>query len=307
MIRVKNLKYSYDKKKYAVDDISFLVKKGEVFGFLGPNGAGKSTTQKILTGLLPIQEGKAHVAGMEVMGQRSRFFNKIGVSFEIANAYDKLTGLENLEYYAGLFDVDTLDCNELIKSVGLEDAKDVRVGNYSKGMKQRLIFARSMINNPEVWFLDEPVTGLDPSSSRDILDIIKRRNEEGTTILLTTHNMTVAEELCHRIAFMNNGRLIAVDTPRNLKLKYGEKRVRIEYRSDAEHGRTGDNDNIDYGKGSRGMNGDGSLISEDISLESEEGRKRIKELVDFGKIETIHSEEATLEDIFIELTGRRLV
>lgn len=293
MISVKNLKYSYDKKKFAVDDISFRVKKGEVFGFLGPNGAGKSTTQKILTGLLPIQDGEAYVADMKVQGQKSQFFNRIGVSFEIANAYDKLTGLENLKYYAGLFDVDTLDCSELIKSVGLEDAKDLRVGNYSKGMKQRLIFARSMLNSPDVWFLDEPVTGLDPSSSRDILDIIRRRNENGTTILLTTHNMAVAEELCHRIAFMNEGRLIAVDTPRNFKLKYGEKRVRIEYRSDVEYGKSGDCNGI--------------LISEDLSLESEEGRKRIKELVDFGRIETIHSEEATLEDIFIELTGRRLV
>jgi fluoroquinolone transport system ATP-binding protein len=283
MIRVYNLKYSYDKKKNAVDNISFHVEKGEVFGFLGPNGAGKSTTQKILTGLLPVQDGEAFVAGMKVKGQKSEFFNRIGVSFEIANAYDKLTGLENLKYYAGMFDVDTLDCNELIKSVGLEDVKDMRVGNYSKGMKQRLIFARSMINYPEVWFLDEPVTGLDPSSSRDILDIIRKRNEEGATILLTTHNMAVAEDLCHRIAFMNEGKIIAVDTPRNLRLKYGEKRVRIEY---------GEN---------------GNILSEDLSLESEEGRKRINDFVSSGKIETIHSEEATLEDIFIELTGRRLV
>ena len=291
MIRVNNLKYSYDKKKYAVDDISFQVERGEVFGFLGPNGAGKSTTQKILTGLLPVQNGEAYVAGMRVKGQKSEFFNQIGVSFEIANAYDKLTGIENLKYYAGMFDVKTLDCFELIKSVGLEDAKDMRVGNYSKGMKQRLIFARSMLNNPEVWFLDEPVTGLDPSSSRDILDIIKRRNEEGSTILLTTHNMAVAEELCHRIAFMNDGKLIVVDTPRNLKLKYGEKRVRVEYLGNS---RSNEKEN-------------GIILSEDLSLESEEGRRRINELVGSGKIETIHSEEATLEDIFIELTGRRLV
>lgn len=303
MIRVRNLKYAYDKKKNAVDDISFHVKKGEIFGFLGPNGAGKSTTQKILTGLLPIQDGEAYVAGMKVQGQKSLFFNKIGVSFEIANAYDKLTGLENLKYYAGMFDGETLDCNELIKSVELYDVKDKRVGEYSKGMKQRLIFARSMINNPEVWFLDEPVTGLDPSSSRDIIDIIRKRNEGGATIFLTTHNMAVAEELCHRIAFMNDGKLISVDTPRNLKLKYGEKRVRIEYRKESSP-----YINQDIGENDKKHKADkGNVLFENLSLDSESGRKRIQEMVASGKIETIHSQEATIEDIFIELTGRRLV
>ena len=283
MIRVNNLKFSYGKNDvFAVNDITFEVKKGEVFGFLGPNGAGKSTTQKILTGLIPVQSGQAYVADEMVKGQKSKFFNKIGVSFEIANAYNKLTGLENLEYYAGLFDVPTLNPKELLKITGLEEAANMKVSEYSKGMKQRLIFARSMINNPEIWFLDEPISGLDPFSGKNIKDIIKKKKDEGTTILLTTHNMSIADELCDRIAFMNEGKLVVIDTPRNLKLQYGKKLLKVEYQ---------------YNGGTK---------SEDIPMSDPDGNKRIYDLLESGKIETIHSEEATLENIFIELTGRGL-
>ncbi len=283
MLEVRNLKYSYDHgKHFAVDDISFSIGKGETFGFLGPNGAGKSTTQKILTGLLPMQHGEATVAGIDVNGQKSKFFNKIGVSFEIANAYNKLTGYENLAYFAGLFDVKTRDPAELLKLVGLEDAADKKVGEYSKGMKQRLIFARSLLNNPEMLFLDEPISGLDPASARSLKNVIRGIKETGTTIFLTTHDMHIADELCDRVAFIDAGRIVVLDTPRNLKLRYGEKVIRVEYISD------------------------GRQTTEQLSMVDEKGWDRLNALVREGKVETVHSREATLEHVFIELTGRGL-
>jgi fluoroquinolone transport system ATP-binding protein len=283
MLEVKNLRYSYNGgKDYAVDGISFSVSKGETFGFLGPNGAGKSTTQKILTGLLPMQQGSANVAGIDVNGQKSKFFNKIGVSFEIANAYNKLTGLENLEYFAGLFDVPTRDPGELLKLVGLEEAVNMKVGEYSKGMKQRLIFARSLLNDPEMLFLDEPISGLDPTSARNIKNVIKGIKDRGTTIFLTTHDMHIADELCDRVAFLDEGKIVVLDTPRNLKLRFGQKIINVEY-----------NDN-------------GKTAEEQISLIDDTGWDRLHVLMKEGKVETVHSKEATLEHVFIELTGRGL-
>lgn len=283
MLEVKNLRYSYNGgKDYAVDGISFSVSKGETFGFLGPNGAGKSTTQKILTGLLPMQQGSASVAGIDVNGQKSKFFNKIGVSFEIANAYNKLTGLENLEYFAGLFDVPTRDPGELLKLAGLEEAVNMKVGEYSKGMKQRLIFARSLLNDPEMLFLDEPISGLDPTSARNIKNVIKGIKDRGTTIFLTTHDMHIADELCDRVAFLDEGKIVVLDTPRNLKLRYGQKIINVEYQ---DNGRTAE---------------------EQISLIDDTGWERLHVLMKEGKVETVHSKEATLEHVFIELTGRGL-
>ena len=155
MIHVENLCHSYNKDdKYAVRDVSFAIAKGEVFGFLGPSGAGKSTTQNIITGLLPLQKGRVEVAGYDIAKPHLPMYNRIGVSFETANLYGKLTALENLRFYAGLFDVPTRDSMELLSIVGLEGAANKKARAFSKGMKQRLNFARSMLNNPELWFLD---------------------------------------------------------------------------------------------------------------------------------------------------------
>ncbi|MGO1748474.1 ABC transporter ATP-binding protein, partial [Alkalibacterium gilvum] len=230
MIHVKNLSHSYNKDdKYQVKDISFEVKKGEVFGFLGPSGAGKSTVQNILTGLLQLQEGEAVVADYDIKNISKDMFNKIGMSFEQSNVYSKLTAKENLDFYSKLFDVPTVDSKELLSLVGLEGKENIKAGEFSKGMKHRLTFARSMINNPELWFLDEPTTGLDPAIAADIKDIIKRKNAEGVTIFLTTHNMFIADELCDRVAFIVDGEIKLIDSPENLKLQYGEKLVEVNY------------------------------------------------------------------------------
>ncbi|HAS73920.1 MAG TPA: ATP-binding protein, partial [Clostridiales bacterium UBA8960] len=169
MISVKNLFHSYTHNDvFAVNDVNFEIAKGEVFGFLGPSGAGKSTTQGVLTGLLPLQKGEVEVAGYNMRHRKREMFNKIGVSFEQSNVYNKLTALENLEFYRKLFDVPTLDPMMLLQMVGLDEVANKKSGTFSKGMKHRLTFVRSMLNSPELWFLDEPTTGLDPAISRQI-------------------------------------------------------------------------------------------------------------------------------------------
>ena len=284
MIEVKNLYYRYEKKgKDAVSDASFSIEKGEIFGFLGPSGAGKTTVQNIMTGLLGLQKGEVLYDGKSIKKMKSDFYNNIGVCFEQSNLYTKLTGFENLRYYAGLFNVPTLDPMLLLESVGLKDAAHKRCGTYSKGMKQRLTFIRSLINNPGILFLDEPTGSLDPGLAKKIKEIIVGLKKEGKTIFLTTHNMYIADELCDRVAFINEGEIITSDSPRNLKLKYGDKSVKVEYKTDGE------------------------LASEIFFLEKENDLNAFNKIISGKTVQTIHSQEATLEQIFIKLTGRELV
>lgn len=283
MIQVKNLYHSYSNNDdYAVKDVSFEIKKGEVFGFLGPSGAGKSTTQKILIGLLEHQQGEILMDGQPVDFKDRGRLNEIGVSFEIANVYKKLTGLENLEFHAKMFEGKTLDPMTLLEMVGLGDAAKKKAGEYSKGMLQRLVFARSMINDPKIWFLDEPTSGLDPTTASRIKQVIKEKQEEGVTVFLTTHNMFTADELCDRVAFLNDGEIVALDSPRNLKLEHGQKLASVEYE-----------------KG-------GEIVKETLSMNEADSVEKLYEIMKQGNVDTIHSREATLEQIFIKLTGRGL-
>jgi len=284
MITVRNLYHSYSNDdKYAVKNISFEVREGEIFGFLGPSGAGKSTTQGILTGLLPLQKGEVFVAGYDLKNIKNEMFNQIGVSFEQSNVYSKMTARENLEFYRKLFDVETRSSQELLELVGLGDKADIKTGEFSKGMKHRLTFARSMINNPIVWFLDEPTTGLDPAIASKIKDIIREQQKKGVTVFLTTHNMHIADELCDRVAFIVDGEIKLIDSPKNLKLQYGQKFVDVEYVKD------------------------GRLLKETFSTTMEEDIKKLREVIGKYDILTMHTKEATLEEIFIKVTGRELV
>jgi len=283
MIKVQGLYHSYNNdEQYAVKDASFEIPKGEVFGFLGPSGAGKSTTQGVLTGLLPLQQGEVTVAGYDVKNIKRKMFNKIGMSFEQSNVYSKMTAKENLDFYRKLFDVNTRETEELLKLVGLHDKANVRAGEFSKGMKHRLTFARSMLNNPELWFLDEPTTGLDPAIAADIKDIIREQNKKGVTIFLTTHNMFIADELCDRVAFIIEGVIKLVNSPKALKLEYGEQLVEVEY----------------------GKNGE--MATETFSTVLEDDKKRLQEVIAKHDIQSMHTKEATLEEIFIKVTGRGL-
>ncbi|QSX04869.1 ABC transporter ATP-binding protein [Sedimentibacter sp. zth1] len=283
MIKVEHLYHSYSNDEhYSVSDVSFEVKKGEIFGFLGPSGAGKSTTQNILTGLLTLQKGKVIVDGYDISKEDKRRFNKIGVSFEQSNLYSKLTAEENLRYYAKLYDVPTRDVKELIAMVGLKGKEKQKVGEFSKGMKHRLTFARSLINKPELWFLDEPTTGLDPAIAAGIKDIIRKECDKGTTAFLTTHNMYIAEELCDRVAFIIDGKIMLIDSPKNLKLQYGEKTIEVEYI------------------------GNGIVKKENLAPAVKEEKARLNEIINNCEIITMHSKEATLEEIFIKVTGKGL-
>jgi fluoroquinolone transport system ATP-binding protein len=283
MVEVNNLYFSYKKNEdYAVKDVSFNIDKGEIFGFLGPSGAGKTTTQGIVTGLLELQGGEIIIDGKKMNKKRDKdFFNMIGVGFEIPNVYKKLSGLDNLQFHASLYDRETRDPLEVLTMVGLDQEAKKKAGDYSKGMMQRLGFARSMINNPMIWFLDEPTMGLDPNTSNKIKNIVRKKREEGITIFLTTHNMFVADELCDRVAFIVDGSIAAMDSPKNLKLKYGQPTVNVEYLVD------------------------GQLKSKEFGMEGED-KKAFQDFIGKYNIKTIHSGEPTLEEIFIKVTGKGL-
>jgi len=280
-IIVEGLEYHYGKLK-AVDNITFEVARQEILGFLGPNGAGKSTTVRILTGQLRPQTGKVTIFGMDIKQNLKRIQTRIGVSFEQPNLYEQMTALENLNLFASLFNVKDFDAKLLLKRVGLEGREKEKVASYSKGMKQRLMVARSLVNNPELLFLDEPTSGLDPSSADSIRNLILEVREKGTTVFLTTHDMWEADKLCDRVAFLNQGKIIALDTPHNLKLKYGQRSLVIEL-----------------------ARGD-CMEKQTIPLDTPDTADLLRNIFNRGKVVTIHSQEATLEDIFLQITGRKL-
>ena len=232
-ITVNNLSFQYSKaEKKAVDGVTFSIKKGEIFGFLGPNGAGKTTTQKIIIGLLRQYTGNVDILGKDLKQWKTDLYNRIGVGFELPNHYQKLTALENLELFSSFYRVKTTPPMDLLEMVELEKDADHRVATFSKGMRSKLNFARALINDPEILFLDEPTTGLDPVSSRLIKDIIIEKKKEGKAIFLTTHNMNDADVLCDRVGFIIDGKLSLIESPKELKIRHGRKIVKVEYLSD---------------------------------------------------------------------------
>jgi len=280
-IEASDLSYSYGQVE-AVRGISFDVDPGEILGFLGPNGAGKSTTIRMLTGQLTPLSGSVRILGMEMTRDDPAVQARIGVCFEEKNLYLNMSGRENLRFFASLFGIKNADLDELLRKVGLADRADDRVSGYSKGMRQRLMVARALVNSPDVLFLDEPTDGLDPVSSRTIRDLIREVANRGAAVLLTTHDMLEADELSDRVAFISEGKLHALDTPENLKLEFGRRSVRVRTRTDEE------------------------VTEEIVELCSPTAGERLKEAVSSPGLLTIHTEEATLENIFIEMTGRSL-
>ncbi|WKZ40079.1 MAG: ABC transporter ATP-binding protein [Anaerolineales bacterium] len=281
-ITAENLTYRYG-DLLAVDHINFNVAEGEILGFLGPNGAGKTTTVKMLTGQMRPKEGKASLLGMDITQKTEKVQEQIGVCFEIANLYEQMTGIENLNLFAQLFGVRNFDARTLLDRVGLGERGKDRVEGYSKGMKQRLMVARALVNSPRILFLDEPTEGLDPVSAESIRNLIVDEAKKGATIFLTTHDMLEADRLCDRVAFIEKGRIAALDTPHNLKQQYGKRMVKAQV-----SGR------------------DGKLESREIVLDTDATAADLQRLFNDEKVVTIHSEEASLEDIFIKITGRGL-
>ena len=206
----------------AVDSITFNVETGEIFGFLGPNGAGKTTAIKVLTGQLRPTSGTARVAGCDVVQERQRLKPKIGVVFEYQNLYERLSARDNLVFAARLYGVSKGRADQVLAQVGLTERARDRIKNYSNGMKQRLLIARALLHEPEVLFLDEPTRGLDPNVARDIRAIITALSRQGVTVFLTTHYMEEADQLSDRVAIIDRGRIVALDTPAQLKAIHGE-------------------------------------------------------------------------------------
>ena len=283
MIQVSDLQYTYrGADAPAVRGLDFEVAEGEVFGFLGPNGAGKSTTQRILIGLLKEYEGRVSVLGNPLTEWGSELYEQLGIAFEFPNHYLKLTGLQNLSYFRALYSGDTEDPQGLLEAVDLASDGGTLVSQYSKGMKSRLSIARALLNKPRLLFLDEPTTGLDPVSAKRIRDLLKAQRDQGRTVFLTTHDMAVADDLCDRVALIVDGRIVAVDSPRSLKLEHGERTVRVERLAN------------------------GQTVSEDFPLEGLGSNADFLGAIQQPDLETIHSQEATLEDVFIAVTGRGL-
>ncbi len=281
-IIVDNIEYNYGDIQ-AVKGITFTVKEGEIFGFLGPNGAGKSTTIKMLTGQLYPKKGRITVLGLDVIKKSGKVQAQIGICFERTNLYEQMSAIENLKLFADLYGVKKFDADKLLVTVDLKGRGKDRVSSFSKGMKQRLMVARSLINKPKILFLDEPTEGLDPTSADNIRNVILKERERGATVFLTTHDMLEADKLSDRVAFIDDGEIIALDTPYNLKQKYGKRSMKAQITTEI-----------------------GEIEEREILMDSENTASDIQMLFDKEKVVTIHSKEASLEDIFIQITGRGL-
>ena len=234
IIEVRDLYRDYETKKgvifpkkeiiHAIAGITFDVYEGEIFGLLGQNGAGKSTTIKILITMLAPTSGECRVLGYNTYGEEKKIRHRINFIFggELG-VYRRLSARDNLRYFANLYKlpIDERDkrIDELLELVGLSDKADLRTETYSNGMIQKVQIARGLINYPEILFMDEPTVGLDPVAAQTLRNVIKQLKEQGKTILLTTHNMYEVDELCDRVAIINKGKLVTLDTPRNIKAR----------------------------------------------------------------------------------------
>ena len=282
----------------AVDEIDFEVRKGEVFSILGPNGAGKTTTVEIIECLKAKTSGEVTILGMDIEGQVREIKKKIGVLPQDFNAFDLLTVRENIDYFGGMFK-HQLDADMLIGLVNLEDKRDVYFKNLSGGLKQRVGVAISMVNDPDIIFLDEPTTGLDPKARREVWEVVKGLKAKGKTVILTTHYMEEAEVLSDRVAIMNSGKFIALGSPRDIIDKYGSGTTMWV--------RGGNSVAYEQLKG----------ISPLVELKGQDVVVRLdrKEILPEAVLrleksgafyEEIQLRRATLEDVFLTLTGKRL-
>lgn len=265
--------------KCVLDGINLKVNQGEILGLLGPSGAGKTTIVKILTGQLSQTMGRATLLGKDTRSLSSQTYKKIGTMMDNSGLYDRLTVYDNLKFYARIYRTSDKKIDVILESVGLEGAKKTVVSKLSKGMRSRLSLARAVMNEAEVLFLDEPTSGLDPVTTREIHKMLLEQKKKGTTIFLTTHNMSEAESICDNVALLNQGELVEYGNPQELCKRYNHlNKLRIQRK-------------------------DGSKIElENGSVAAEE----VRNLLEQDLIATIHSTEPNLENVFIELTGRGL-
>lgn len=277
-IRIKSVSHSFREKK-VLKGIDLEIKKGEIFGLLGPSGAGKTTLINIVTGQLNASEGVCQISGVDSSRLSGEQYKKIGVMMDHFGLYERMSCFDNLKFYNLLDGNNTSQIDDVLSRVGLLESKKVQVANLSKGMKNRLSFARAILRKPEVLFLDEPTSGLDPNTTKEIHKMILDEKKKGTTIFLTTHNMHEAETLCDHIALLNEGKIVEYGKPAELCRKYNhQKKYKIHLKS-----------------------------GKDIELSHEKGDiEKIIVYLQNEELETIHTDEPDLEMIFMTLTGGEL-
>ena len=304
-LSVTGLEYKYDKTK-AVDNISFNVKKGEIFSFLGPNGAGKTTTINILTTLLPIQKGEVSISGFDLRNQPDEIRKSIGIVFQNETLDWNLTIIETLEFHARLYGlpkkIRQKRIEELVEIVELGEKKREFVKNLSGGMKRRLEIARGLLTRPKVLFLDEPTIGLDPNSRMRIWNYIKKVNKEGVTIFLTTHYMDEADHLSNKICIIDKGKIIANGSSENLKQSLGMDVICLK---------TDQNEKafelIEEMREQKNLRKAPSELIISVNDGSETMPKLIEKLRNNKvEIKSINLKKPTLDDVFIQYTGRHL-
>ncbi|WP_029042416.1 ABC transporter ATP-binding protein [Cucumibacter marinus] len=282
MISVENLNFTFPGSATPVlHGLSLQVSRAEVYGLLGPSGAGKSTTQRILLGLEPGYTGQATILGQPANALKRSYYGRIGVSFELPALYLRLTARENLALFGALYEGTTRSPDDLLALVDLSDAADMRVSDFSKGMKMRLNLCRALVNDPELVFLDEPTSGQDPARARVTRDLIKTLKSEGRTVFLTTHNMAEAAEICDRVGFLVDGRIPVTGSPDDLMRRFGEPLVEVKWRKQGT---------LDHARFPlAGMADDPDFIT---ALKSPD-------------LVSIHTLEAGLDDVFIAVAGQR--
>ncbi len=303
-VEIKDLSKHYD-EVIAVNRISFEVRKGEIFGFLGPNGAGKTTTIRILTGVIKPNGGTANIMGYDVLKQPLRAKQIISVVPETSNAYIDLTAWQNLMLIGELYGIPKKERLEraeaLLRKFELYERRNQLARGFSKGMKQRLMLCMALLTEPQVLFLDEPTAGLDVKSARLMRDIIRRFNGDGATVFLSTHNMEEANQLCDRIAIINHGRIAAIDTPENLRMKSsGLKSVEVSFNKTVSVDALCKISRVAQAK----------KMGDKIRLYTDEPHNVIENLIDYARSESLviislNTLAPTLEDVFVKLIEER--
>lgn len=268
--------------KTVVTELNFRVNQGEIFSLLGPNGAGKSTTIRMMIGLLHPSRGEIRIGGLNVQRETKKVHQQIGVVFELPNLYNRLSVQDNLQLFADMYGVSKHRVREVLQDLYLEEKKGTKVGALSKGWKQRVLIARSILHEPKFLFLDEPTSGLDPNTTKLIRDYLLHLKSLGTTMVITTHDMHEADELSDHVGIMYNGRIVALDSPHQLKTRYGSKQLRIQLN----------------------QQGTGSTI--EIPFELDSSVEFLYERLKAGEVLSVHSTEASLAQVFARLTGSEL-
>lgn len=279
IIEVKSLAKVFGNQA-ALEDVNFNVKKGEIIGFLGPSGSGKTTTIKILTGQLLQTSGDASVFGVKSAAlNKGSYRQRIGVLSDNSGLYQRLSIEDNLKLYCDLYHVPRKRMDEVLDLVNLGNEKKKIVSKLSKGMTQRVLLARTLLHEPDLLFLDEPTSALDPANSQQIHEGLRRLNEKGTTIFLTTHDMSEAEALCNRVAFLHKGKIQLLDEPKALRRQFADGTVNVELKN-------------------------GKVVSLPAGTE---GADELYQYMSKNEVVSIHSNEPTLGDIFVQVTGKELL